>query len=97
MSDVDLSTLRNARLLNFVLALAASRAGPGFTHQALSGFDALEFQIAARVAVQSGVAEGAAHALKLTPAGIRWAAMQLDGTAAILTADARLDLGEVAA
>lgn len=97
MPNIDLSTFKNTRLLHFVLALSAARANPLISHQVRSGFDRLEFLVAAQVALNTGVAIGSAHTLNLTPAGLKWAASQLDGTRQILAASAKADLCEVAA
>lgn len=97
MPNIDLSTFKNSRLLQFVLALSATRSNPLIGHQARSGFDHLEFQIAAQVALHAGVASGPAHDLELTPAGLKWAATQLMGASLILAANAEADLCEVPA
>ncbi len=75
---IDLSTLKNPRLLDFLQAVAAVQENPQVPLRALTGFDSLETNIAVATAMRLGLLKsaGGGH-LALTETGLEWALAQL--------------------
>ena len=85
MAQTDLSTLKNARLLDFLCHVATCQADRALSLRGASGFDVLELNVAIRTAEGHGlVARSASGGVILTSDGLAWARDQFGPAAAIL-------------
>ena len=86
MSDIDLSALKNPRLLDFICGLALSQEQPARNYLKITGYDSLEFDVAIQTALQFGfvVSEMTPCGYAVSPAGLIWATIQLHPARAIL-------------
>ena len=87
MSDIDLSTLKNPHLLDFICRLALSQEKSRRNCFQTTGYDPLEFNVAIQTARHFGLVRPGKSpcGFEISPTGMQWAADQLSAAHTILT------------